>query len=250
MIKLLFAGDSDTGCLRSSNQDSYYIDPQGRFFIVADGMGGHAGGEEASRLAVECIRDYLEQVWHRDDPPEDMLTQAVLKANRAIVADQANHPSRADMGTTVVVVLLRNDQAWYCHVGDSRLYRLRGAKLEQISTDHTWIARAVQAGLITPEEGRVHPWRHMLLQCVGREDLQVIPVEPLDFVEGDRLMICSDGLTEEVSDDRIAHHLKNIRSPESAARALIEEAKRQGGRDNITVIVIAYEREHRGGTDS
>ncbi len=248
MIKLLFAGDSDTGCLRASNQDAYYIDPHGRFFIVADGMGGHAGGEEASRLAVECIRDYLEQVWDTDDPPEDMLRQAVLKANRAIVVDQANHPSRADMGTTVVVVLLRNDQAWYCHVGDSRLYRLRGAKLEQISTDHTWIARAVQAGLITPEEGRVHPWRHMLLQCVGREDLQVIPVEPLDFVEGDRLMICSDGLTEEVSDDRIAHHLKNIRNPENAARALIEEAKRQGGRDNITVIVIAYEREHRGGT--
>jgi protein phosphatase len=171
-----------------------------------------------------------------------MLTQAVLKANTAIVSDQINHPNRADMGTTVVVVLLRHGQAWYCHVGDSRLYRLRGAKLEQISTDHTWIARAVQAGLLTPEEGRIHPWRHMLLQCVGREDLKVVPVNPLDFVEGDRLMICSDGLTEEVSDDRIAHYLKNIRNPDGAVRALVEEAKRQGGRDNITVIVIANER--------
>lgn len=199
-------------------------------------------GEEASRLAVECIRDYLEQVWHTDDTPEEMLTQAVLKANTAIVSDQINHPNRADMGTTVVVVLLRHGQAWYCHVGDSRLYRLRGAKLEQISTDHTWIARAVQAGLLTPEEGRIHPWRHMLLQCVGREDLKVVPVNPLDFVEGDRLMICSDGLTEEVSDDRIAHYLKNIRNPDGAVRALVEEAKRQGGRDNITVIVIANER--------
>jgi serine/threonine protein phosphatase PrpC len=239
MTKLLFAGETDMGCIRSSNQDSFYIDPDGNFFIVADGMGGHAGGEEASRLAVESIKDYLYAVWDTQDPPEDMLLQAVLKANTAIVSDQINHPNRSDMGTTVVVVLLRNGQAWYCHVGDSRLYRLRGAKLEQISTDHTWIARAVGAGLITPEEGRVHPWRHMLLQCVGREDLKFVPVQPLEFVEGDRLMLCSDGLTEEVSDDRIAHHLKNIRSPESAARALIEEAKANGGRDNITVVVIA-----------
>jgi len=242
MTKLLFAGYSDVGCIRSSNQDAFYIDPNGNFFIVADGMGGHAGGEEASRLAVECIKDYLHAVWDIEEPAEDMLMQAVLKANTAIVSDQINNPSRSDMGTTVVVVLLRHGQAWYCHVGDSRLYRLRGAKLEQISTDHTWIARAVGAGLITPEEGRVHPWRHMLLQCVGREDLKIIPVQPLEFVEGDRLMLCSDGLTEEVSDDRIAHHLKNIRSPESAARALIEEAKANGGRDNITVVVIAYER--------
>lgn len=242
MTKLLFAGETDMGCIRSSNQDSFYIDPDGNFFIVADGMGGHAGGEEASRLAVESIKDYLYAVWDTQDPPEDMLLQAVLKANTAIVSDQINHPNRSDMGTTVVVVLLRDGQAWYCHVGDSRLYRLRGAKLEQISTDHTWIARAVGAGLITPEEGRVHPWRHMLLQCVGREDLKVVPVQPLEFVEGDRLMLCSDGLTEEVSDDRIAHHLKNIRSPESAARGLIEEAKANGGRDNITVVVIAYER--------
>lgn len=242
MLKLSFAGGTDVGCVRTSNQDAYYIDPEGKFFIVADGMGGHAGGEEASRIAIECIRDYLQAVWDSHDPPEDMLTQAVLKANMAIVEDQLHNPDRSDMGTTVVVVLIRDGQAWYCHVGDSRLYRLRGAKLEQISIDHTWIARAVGAGLITPEEARVHPWRHMLLQCVGREDLKYVNVFPLDFVQGDRLLICSDGLTEEVSDDRIGYNLRTIRPPENAVKALINEAKQMGGRDNVTVVVIANER--------
>jgi serine/threonine protein phosphatase PrpC len=242
MLKLSFAGATDVGCVRSSNQDAYYIEPNGRFFIVADGMGGHAGGEEASRIATECIRDYINGVWDTDDSPEDILTQAVLKANRAIVEDQIRNPHRADMGTTVVVVMIRNEQAWYSYVGDSRLYRLRGAKLDQISIDHTWIARAVGAGLINPEEARVHPWRHMLLQCVGREDLKFINVFPLDFVKGDRLLICSDGLTEEVSEDRIAYNLRSIRPPESAAQALIAEAKEMGGRDNVTVVIIANER--------
>lgn len=242
MLKLSFAGASDAGCVRSSNQDAYYIEPNGRFFIVADGMGGHAGGEEASRIATECIKEYIEGVWDTDDPPEDILTQALLKANNAIVEDQLRNAHRADMGTTVVVVMIRHDQAWYSYVGDSRLYRLRGAKLDQISIDHTWIARAVGAGLINPEEARVHPWRHMLLQCVGREDLKFINVFPLDFVKGDRLLICSDGLTEEVSEDRIAYNLRSIRPPEVAAQALIDEAKEMGGRDNVTVVIIANER--------
>lgn len=240
-MKLLFAGETDTGCVRTSNQDSYYYDPAGRFFIVADGMGGHAGGEVASRLATEAIGDYLELAWHKGDTPQDLLQQAISKANQAILADQNANPMRGDMGTTVVVVIFRDERPWFCHIGDSRLYRLRGAKLEQISADHTWIARAIQTGTVNADEIKSHPWRHMLLQCLGREDIKEIHAEAVDFQPGDRLLMCTDGLTEELSNDRIALQLKSIRSCQQASLALIEAAKMRGGRDNITVIIISNE---------
>ncbi|CAN1210027.1 PP2C family serine/threonine-protein phosphatase [Tumidithrix helvetica PCC 7403] len=240
-MKRLFAGETDTGCVRSANQDSYYIDPEGRFFVVADGMGGHAGGEEASRIATQEIRAYLEIAWDQGETPQQLLQQAISKANLAIVADQNAHPIRGDMGTTVVIVIFKEAQPWYCHIGDSRLYRLRGAKLEQITDDHTWIARAVQTGAVNPNDARSHPWRHMLLQCLGREDLKPIEAAQIDIHPGDRLLICSDGLTEELSDDRIAYHLKSIRSCQQAAKALVEAAKLRGGRDNITVVIISNE---------
>jgi PPM family protein phosphatase len=240
-MKRLFAGETDTGCVRSANQDSYYIDPEGRFFLVADGMGGHAGGEEASRIAAQEIRAYLEIAWDRGETPQQLLQQAISKANMAIVADQHAHPIRGDMGTTIVLVIFKDEQPWYCHIGDSRLYRLRGAKLEQISDDHTWIARAVQTGAVNPDDARTHPWRHMLLQCLGREDLKQVAGAKIDVQPGDRLLICSDGLTEELSDDRIAFQLKSIRSCQQAAKALVEAAKLRGGRDNITVVIISNE---------
>jgi serine/threonine protein phosphatase PrpC len=241
-MKLSFAGDTDKGCVRSANQDSYYIDPEGRFFIVADGMGGHAGGEEASRIATDTIKAYIESSWGNGYSAEELLRKAVQKANQEILLDQSQNPMRGDMGTTIVVVAIDdNEQPWFCHIGDSRLYRLRGSKLEQISDDHTWIARAIKTGTIGAEEARTHPWRHMLLQCLGREDIKLFEVQPVDIQPGDRLLICSDGLTEELSDDRIAFRLKSIRSAQQAAASLIEEAKSRGGRDNITVVIIHSE---------
>ncbi len=245
-MKLFFAGDTDTGCVRSSNQDAFHIDSQGRFFIVADGMGGHAGGEEASRIAVTEIQTYLESTWGNGFQPEKMLQEAVYKANQAILRDQTANPMRADMGTTIVVLLFHNDRPWYCHIGDSRLYRLRGAKLEQLTEDHTWIARAVQAGTITPDQARVHPWRHMLLQCLGREDMKAVMPRSFDMQPGDRLLLCSDGLTEELTDERIRTILKDIRSCDRATRTLIETAKEHGGRDNITVAIVASEMTESG----
>jgi protein phosphatase len=240
-MKLLFAGGSDVGCVRTSNQDSYYIDPDGRFFIVADGMGGHAGGEEASRITTESIGAYLSLEWGKNLSPQELLQQAVLKANQAILHDQNIHPVRGDSGTTVVVVMFIDEQSWFCHIGDSRLYRLRGPRLEQVSEDHTWIARAVQTGAVTIDEARSHPWRHMLLQCLGREDLKEITAQKVDFQPGDRLLLCSDGLTEELTDDRIASQLKANRSCHKAVESLIKAAKSHGGRDNVTVVVIARE---------
>jgi len=213
-------------------------EPGGRFFVVADGMGGHAGGEEASRLAAEVIRDYLQEHWEQESPTT-LIRTAIKKANAAILADQLAHPARRDSGTTVVVVAFFEDGVWYAHIGDSRLYRLRGKTLTQITEDHTWIARAVSAGAVAPEEVRVHPWRHMLLQCLGREDLK--PVEPtrIEFLPGDRLLLCSDGLTEELTSDRIAYHLANP-DLKLAVSNLVDAAKAKGGRDNITVVAIAH----------
>ncbi len=240
-MKRLFAGATDTGCVRSANQDSYYIDPEGRFFVVADGMGGHAGGEVASRIAVDSIRACLEAFWDVESDPQKLMQDAIDKANQAIINDQNANLVRSDMGTTVVVLMFRNDQPWYCHIGDSRLYRLHGAKLEQISEDHTWIARAIQTGVVNPDEAKSHPWRHMLLQCLGREDLKSITASEIEWQPGDRFLICSDGLTEELSDDRIAHQLKSIRNGQQAAQSLIESAKLRGGRDNITVVIVSNE---------
>ena len=240
-MKRLFAGATDTGCVRSANQDSYYIDPEGRFFIVADGMGGHAGGEVASKIAVDSIRECLEALWNTETSIQKLMEDAIDKANQAIIRDQNANPVRSDMGTTVVLLLFRDNQPWYCHIGDSRLYRLRGAKLDQVSDDHTWIARAIQTGIVNADDAKTHPWRHMLLQCLGREDIKGVIAREVEWQPGDRLLICSDGLTEELSDDRITHQLKAIRNCQQAAQSLIESAKLRGGRDNITVIIVSNE---------
>lgn len=240
MAEYQFSGLTDPGLLRSSNQDDYYIDPDGRFFIVADGMGGHAGGQEASRLATATIKTFLNQHWQDERPTEVLLKQALSQANNAILNDQYLHPERSDMGTTAVVLTFRgqDEHPWCAHVGDSRLYRLRGHLLDQITEDHTWIARAIREGELTPAQSRSHPWRHVLSQCLGREDLTQIDVQPIDVQTGDRLLMCSDGLTEELSDHLIASHLKSIRACEAAATALVNSAKQRGGRDNITVVIV------------
>jgi PPM family protein phosphatase len=240
-MKRFFTGLTDPGLLRSVNQDDYYIDPQGRFFVVADGMGGHAGGQEASRIATQSIYTCLDDQWDSDEPSHILLENAFLKANQAILQDQTKHPERSDMGTTAVAVMLRDNQSWCAHIGDSRLYRLRGAKLNQITEDHTWVARAMRLGDITPDQARVHPWRHILSKCLGREDLRQIDVQTFDLQSNDRILLCSDGLTEELSDHLITHHLKTIRSCDRAAAALVNAAKEKGGRDNITVVIVAFD---------
>ncbi|HEY9696783.1 MAG TPA: protein phosphatase 2C domain-containing protein [Trichocoleus sp.] len=240
-MKRFFTGLTDPGLLRTVNQDDYYIDASGRFFIVADGMGGHAGGQEASRIATQSIQQYLNHYWDSDEPSTVLLEAAFLEANQAILRDQTKHPERSDMGTTAVVAMIRDEQPWCAHIGDSRLYRLRGAKLQQVTEDHTWVARAMKLGELTPDQARIHPWRHILSRCLGREDVRQIDVQSFDLQPNDRLLLCSDGLTEELSDHLIAFHLKTIRACDRAALALVNAAKDRGGRDNITVVIVAFD---------
>jgi len=241
-MKRQFIGLTDTGVVRTANQDSYFVDDElGRFFIVADGMGGHAGGEQASKIATEIIYAYLEQNWDSPLDSDVLLKEAVNKANLGIIEDQKNHPERGDMGTTVVVLIFRDEQPLCAHVGDSRLYRLRGLNLEQITDDHTWVGMALKKGEIDAEQAKFHPWRHVLSQCLGREDLQQIDIQKFEVKSGDRLLICSDGLTEEVTDGQIETALANLKTCQETAQELIDAAKAAGGSDNITIVIVEEE---------
>lgn len=240
MIKLRFTGLTDPGLVRSANQDTYHVDPEGRFFVVADGMGGHAGGEEASRIATQVIQAYLSEHWDAVNSDSALLEDALFRANQAIVQEQQNRPERSEMGTTAVVVMMRR-QPTVAHVGDSRLYRLRSAKLEQITEDHTLVSMAFKFGDLTPEQVRTHPYRHVLSRCLGRTDLREIDVNPVDIQAGDRLLLCSDGLTEELSDHLIASQLQSNPAIEQAVISLVNAANDNGGHDNITVVVVAIE---------
>lgn len=241
MMNRRFTGLTDPGLLRSVNQDNFYIDPEGRFFIVADGMGGHAGGQEASSIATQEIKAHLDNYWESEASSHQILEEAILKANEGILEDQHTHPERGEMGTTAVVVLFRGEQPLRAHVGDSRLYRLREGHLAQITEDHTWVARALKMGDIDPEQAKTHPWRHVLFQCLGRKDVQKPEIAKLDIQTGDRLLLCSDGLTEEVPDDAIQAIFDNGNSCEDIAKNLVEAAKDGGGSDNITVVVVVQD---------
>jgi len=201
MNNLSFGGLTDPGVVRSVNQDSYYIDPERRFFIVADGMGGHAGGQEASQIATETIQAHLEEHWN--------------------------------------MAIFRDDGSWYTHIGDSRLYRFREQKLEQVTEDHTWVARAIKMGDLSEEEAKNHPWRHVLFQCLGRRNLPPVTVSPLDLQSGDSLILCSDGLTEELSDEEISDYLQTGADCQEIVENLVAAAKKAGGSDNITVVMVS-----------
>jgi len=238
-MQLQFSALSHPGVVRQYNEDAYHVDAQGRFFIVADGMGGYSGGERASQLAVGVMALYLETCWGQTQALTEVMQQAVLRANEHLLAEQKENPVIKDMGTTVVMLCRgEGQQGWFCHVGDSRLYRMRGNHLEQLTQDHTWVAQAIEAGGLSPMQARSHPWRHLLTQCLGRDDLEPVTVHPLTLEPGDCYLLCSDGLTEEVLDWQIAATLRLMRSPEWAVQTLVDAACKRGGRDNITVLVV------------
>ncbi len=235
-MKSNFLDLTDKGMVRSGNQDSHYVDPAGRFSIVADGMGGHAGGEEASQIAIKTIKEHIEQNWNDTIEVSQLLEDSLLAANQAIVEDQVSNPQRADMGTTAVLILFEADRVWAAHVGDSRLYRFRDELLTQITEDDTWVARAMKMNQLTADEARTHPLRHVLSHCLGRRDLRQVNIRTVDVQAGDMVLLCSDGLTEEVSDEEITTHLKS-KAIEELPQTLVEAAKTNGGSDNITVVL-------------
>lgn len=235
-MKYVWGSGTDTGKVRDHNEDSLYPAEGGNgegplVLIVADGMGGAVGGEVASRLAVEAAAE-LE--------PDEAIEPAdrVLAANSAVIHATEEDRSLAGMGTTMTLVKLDADgTATFAHVGDSRAYLLRDGVLTQITTDHSLVGELVDLGRITREEARNHPHRHLVTRVLG-----LGPIEVDDFVVGlepaDRILLCSDGLTDMVSDVMLEEILKAGEGVEPTAWALIEQANAAGGVDNTTVVVI------------
>ena len=227
---------TDTGRQRNANEDSLFVEAP--LFVVADGMGGAQAGEVASRAAAESFAQNLPSA-----PPERLLEETITGANRTIHELARKDPSLAGMGTTTTAALvdLESEEVAIGHVGDSRAYRLRGGKLEQLTRDHSLVEEMRRKGQLTDAQAEDHPQRSIITRALGPEpevevDLQTVPAQA-----GDVFLICSDGLTTMLDDEKIAHILGRATSLQSAVRALVDEANRAGGRDNITVVLFRLE---------
>ena len=251
-MKLISFGKTDEGKQRTNNEDSYLTNDHLGFYAVADGIGGHEGGEVASRLAMEALSGILRErfmsTWSSaapDAPTEEdrnltSLRDAVAFANTTILQAAARDPSLAGMGTTLTAVLLRSRTAFFVHVGDSRAYLFHNGTLKQLTNDHSLVAEQMRAGLITPEQARISPYRHVITRSVGihpdaHADLGKFTVERNDI-----LLLCTDGLTEMVKNDEIERILSSETSSASAEN-LIDRANDNGGVDNVTVVVVRIE---------
>jgi protein phosphatase len=233
--RIEIASMSDTGRQRSNNQDSYgegRAACDARWIMVADGMGGHAGGATASRVAVETVSSVVASA---QGAPEVVLRSALEAANRAVHGEAQRHAELAGMGTTGVAALFSADgTAFIANVGDSRAYRMRDGGLEQITLDHSLVAELQRRGILTEEEALVHPRRNEVLRSLGVEPEVAVDLHQLELAPGDLFLLCSDGLSGVLRNDEIAEVL-NREPPASAVRTLVELANRRGGPDNVTV---------------
>ena len=230
------AAVSHVGKIRANNQDSGYAGQH--LFVVADGMGGHAGGDVASAIAVKRIAE-ADKLYTSPNDAEFALQSAVLAANQLIAETVFDHAELTGMGTTVSALLRVGDHVALAHIGDSRIYRWRGGELEQISKDHTFVQRLVDSGRITPEEAAVHPRRAVLMRVLGDVDAAPeLDTTVLDTQPGDRWLICSDGLSSYVSEEKIASLLGAYPDALDAAEQLVKESLDEGAPDNVTVLVV------------
>lgn len=235
------AAVSHVGRVRTSNQDSGYSGIS--LFVVADGMGGHAGGDVASAIAVQTIArtDRAEPTTPQE--AESALRAALVAANRAIGEAVADRPELTGMGTTASALVRVGDTVATAHIGDSRIYLLRGGELSQITNDHTFVQRLVETGRITPEEAAVHPRRSVLMRVLGDVDqYPEIDTSVIGTLPGDRWLICSDGLSSYVPEARILAAVERAPSAEQAADALVTEALEHGAPDNVTVVAVDIDR--------
>jgi protein phosphatase len=230
------AAVSHVGKIRANNQDSGYAGKH--LFLVADGMGGHAGGDVASAIALKRIAE-ADKPYASAQDAEFALQTALLAANTLLAETVFDHAELPGMGTTVSALLRVGDQMALAHIGDSRIYLFRDGKLEQVSADHTFVQRLVDSGRITQEEAAVHPRRSVLMRVLGDVDSSPeIDTAVLDTQAGDRWLICSDGLSSYVSDDKLETVLATFTGTKDAANRLVKESLDQGAPDNVTVVLV------------
>jgi PPM family protein phosphatase len=228
------AGTTDAGRKRRRNEDSFVHDPP--LFAVADGMGGAQAGEVASRLAAAAFREF-----HDADElaPEERVAAIIQEANRRIYERARSDAQASGMGTTITAALVGEDGVAVGHVGDSRAYRLRGGRLEQLTEDHSLVADLVRSGRITPEEADTHPQRSVITRALGTDPAVDVDAFTVETEAGDLFMLCSDGLTTMVGDEAIVAAIERAETLEVATKTLVRAANRAGGEDNVTVVLFS-----------
>lgn len=230
---------TDVGMVREVNQDYVFVteSPVGKFsnlLVVADGMGGHRAGEYASRLAVEVVKQELET--GTEDTPEAMIRNAIAHANKKVLETAKQDAKLSGMGTTLVVATVIDHTLYFANVGDSRLYLLND-DIKQLSKDHSLVQEMVRLGGINEEEAKYHPDKNIITRAIGAKDELEIDFYEYRLRRGDIILMCTDGLSNQVEDQEILHIVKRSRDVVEAVEQLIERAKENGGNDNIGVIV-------------
>ena len=249
-MELEFEAVTDVGRLRTANEDSYAVLPELGLFAVADGMGGQAAGEVASKTALDCIVEFVRQsaeqadiTWPVPYEPslslnENRLHAAVTLANMGVRRAAEENAALAGMGTTAVCALDGGDRVVLAHVGDSRAYLLRGGVLERLTRDHSWVGEQIDRGVLSEGQAREHPLRNVVTRALGVGAKVEVELSSSELRAGEMLLLCSDGLTSMVSDAQIGGLLERCGHDLGACvRALVSEANRQGGHDNITVVL-------------
>lgn len=237
---------TDVGRLRVNNEDAHlYWEPdrheeltrKGRLAIIADGMGGYDGGQEASRLAVETVRRIYDRDF--DNDPQTALVNGIRTAHDSILRFAVEHPQFANMGTTCTALSIVNRRLFFAHIGDSRLYHLRRGNTSRLTRDHSYVGRLVESGLLRSEDAESHPQRHILTAALGsgREVFPHTPEQPLVLEEGDVLVLCTDGLWSVVGEPELSR-IAMTETPAEACAKLVHAALERGGPDNVTVLVL------------
>jgi protein phosphatase len=252
-MKLTYKAISDVGRKRSANEDSYFADPELKLFVVADGMGGHAAGEVASRIAVDAIYDFIQFTNHDKDitwPYEfdealsmggNRLKTAIQTAHAKVLESTGNKKELQGMATTVVSLLFEDGKTQVAHVGDSRAYLVRSGKLIQLTSDHSWVNEQLRSGAITSTQARNHPYRNIVTRALGGPNPVDVDVSEEEMQDGDILLLCSDGLNTMITDEDILTIIsENPEDIEKACQVLIDRANQNGGEDNVTAILVRY----------
>jgi protein phosphatase len=253
-MSLNFQARTDTGRKREHNEDAFYVNEEELLFIVADGMGGQAAGETASSMAVKNIDEFIRNTKEGSEitwPTEyqtglsrngNRLEAAIRLAHRKIYDFSLTNPDLNGMGTTVVSVLFdRNNIMTTANVGDSRIYKINEDEIVQLTTDHSWVNEQVKLGLLTPEQAQNHPYRNVVTRALGGKDEFEVDIEDHELESDDIILLCSDGLTTMLKNERIKQIVNdNKKSLDVAVTELINHANAAGGDDNITVILINY----------
>jgi protein phosphatase len=233
-LRFIVHGRTDKGLVRKENEDAFCIEKDLGLLAIADGMGGHASGEVASKMAIEILRESLRK---EGEPLPDRLSSGVKLANRTIYEAAQSQPELNGMGTTLTALQLNGNRLSIAHVGDSRAYLIRGGVIEQITDDHTIVSEQVARGMMTREEAARSDMRNILSRALGIGPEVKVDVEELTVSEDDKLVLCSDGLSELVSEDEILLEAQSSTRPDIACDELINLANQRGGEDNITVIM-------------